>query len=129
MRWLIPILAILAACPSFAANSAVRDGGTIDVGGVTYRLGGIDVPAPDQVCIDDHADSWACGTEARDRLIRLIGDRDVHCEDLGPDAAYKNWHLGTCTAEGQTTSLNQLLVQSGFAVNVASAGQSRFGAD
>src|SRR5271170_7044831 len=109
MRWFIPILAIFAASPSFAANSLVRDGGTVDIGGVTYRLGGIDVPAPDQVCIDDHADSWACGTEARDQLAKLIGDRDVHCEDLGPDTAYKSWHLGTCNAEGQTASLNQLL--------------------
>jgi len=129
MRWFIPILLIFTASPSFAANSLVRNGGTVDVAGVTYRLGGIDVPAPDQVCIDDHADSWACGTEARDQLTRLIGDRDVHCEDLGPDATYKSWHLGTCTIEGQTTSLNQLLVQRGFAVNVALAGQSRFGAD
>jgi endonuclease YncB( thermonuclease family) len=129
MRWLILILAIFAAAPSFAANSLVRDGGTVDVGGVTYRLGGIDVPAPDQVCIDDHADSWGCGAEARDQLAKLIGDHDVHCEDLGPDTAYKNWHLGTCTAEGQTTSLNQLLVQRGFATNIASASQSRFGAD
>jgi endonuclease YncB( thermonuclease family) len=129
MRWPILILAIFAASPSFAGNSLVRDGGTIDVGGVTYRLGGIDAPAPDQVCIDDHADSWACGAEARDQLTSLIGDRDVHCENLGPDPAYKTWHLGTCIAEGQTTSLNQLLVQRGFAVNVTAAGESRFGAD
>ena len=129
MRWLILILAMFVASPSVAGNSQVRDGGALDVGGVTYRLGGIDVPAPDQVCIDDHADSWGCGAEARDQLAKLIGDHDVHCEDLGPDTTYKNWHLGTCTAEGQTTSLNQLLVQRGFATNIASASQSRFGAD
>jgi endonuclease YncB( thermonuclease family) len=129
MRWFVLSLALLTTGPSLAANSAVRDGGTIDVGGVTYRLSGIDAPAADQLCIDDHADSWACGAEARDQLSKLIGDRDVHCEDLGPDAVYKKWHLGICTAQGETASLNQLLVRRGFAMNVASAGESRFGQD
>jgi endonuclease YncB( thermonuclease family) len=126
MRWLILILAIFAARQSLAANSVVRDGGAIDVVGVTYRLGGIDAPAADQVCIDDHADSWACGAETRDQLTALIGDRDVHCEDLGTDTAYSKWHVGICTAGADTTSLNQLLVRRGLAVNSASAGQSRF---
>lgn len=129
MRWFILILAIFAISPSFAANSVVRDAGTIDVGGVTYRLGGIDAPAPDQVCIDDHADSWGCGVEARDQLASLIGDRDVRCEDLGADKTYPKWHLGICTAGNDTTSLNQLLVRRGFAINSASGGTSRFGDD
>jgi endonuclease YncB( thermonuclease family) len=129
MRWFILILTIFAASPSLAANSTVRDAGTVDVGGVTYQFGGIDAPAPDQSCIDDHADSWACGTEARDQLTALIGGRDVHCEDLGSDTAYPKWHLGICTAGNDTASLNQLLVRRGLAVNSASGGTSRFGAD
>jgi endonuclease YncB( thermonuclease family) len=129
MRWFILTLAISAANPSFAANSAVRDAATIDVGGVTYRLGSIDAPAPDQVCIDEHADSWACGADARDQLAGLIGDRDVRCEDLGPDATYKNWHLGICTAGDDAASLNQLLVRRGLAVNSAPAAQAKFGED
>jgi len=129
MRWLIVILAMFAASQSFAANSVVRDGGTIDVNGVTYRLGGIDAPAADQVCIDDHADSWACGAEARDQLASLIGSHDVRCEDLGTDVTYTKWHVGICTAGEDATSLNQLLARRGLAVNSASAGQSRFGDD
>ena len=50
---------------------------------VTYRLDGVDAPALDQMCIDEHADVWACGLEARDQLSRLIGGREVRCEDLG----------------------------------------------
>lgn len=127
MRWLILTLAMFAASPSLAANSTVRDAGTIDVGGVTYRLGGIDAPAPDQVCIDDHADSWACGAEGRDQLTSLIGGRDVRCEDLGADTTYNKWHLGICTAGDDAKSLNQLLVRRGLAV--AAAGQGRFAED
>ena len=129
MRWFVLSLTLLATGPSLAANSAIRDGGTVDVGGVTYRLGGIDAPAADQLCIDDHADSWACGADARDQLAKLIADRDVHCEDLGPDAIYKKWHLGICTVQGETASLNQLLVRRGFAMNVASTGTNRYGQD
>jgi endonuclease YncB( thermonuclease family) len=129
MRWLFPILAIFAASQSFAADLVVRDGGSIDLGGVTYRLDGIDAPALDQVCIDDHADSWACGVEARDQLTRLIGDHQVHCDDVGPDKTYKKWHLGICTTAGETASLNQLLVQRGFAMNLASAARGKFGED
>ncbi len=124
MRWFILALAMFTAGPSFAANSTVRGAGAITVGGVTYRLAGIDAPAPDQLCIDDHADSWACGIEARDQLIGLIGDRDVRCQDLGPDATYSKWHAGICTAGDDTTSLNQLLVRRGLAINSATAGPS-----
>jgi len=35
---------------------------------VTYRLDGIDAPAPDQICIDDHADTWCVRVDARDQL-------------------------------------------------------------
>jgi endonuclease YncB( thermonuclease family) len=129
MRWFILILTILAAGPTSAAAPTVRDGGTIDLGDATYRLDGIDVPAFDQICIDDHADPWACGVEARDQLAGLINGREVHCEDLGPDGSYRKWRLGLCTAEGETTSLNQLLVRRGFALNMAAAAGSRFGPD
>ncbi|MFZ0809544.1 thermonuclease family protein [Bradyrhizobium sp.] len=129
MRWFILSLAMFAASPSFAANSAVRDADTIDVGGTTFRLSGIDAPAPDQACIDDHADSWACGADARDQLTRLIGNRDVHCEDLGADGTYKKWHVGICTAGDDATSLNQLLIRKGFALNLAAGAQAKFGED
>jgi len=128
MRWFILILTIFAAEAAFAASPSIRDGGTIDLGEVTYRLGGIDAPAFDQTCIDDHADGLTCGIEARDRLAGLINGRDVRCEDLGADQTYAKWHIGVCTAEGETTSLNQLLVRGGFAMNAADAG-NRFASD
>jgi endonuclease YncB( thermonuclease family) len=126
MRWFILILSVFAGSQSFAESPGIRDGGTIDLGDMTYRLDGIDAPAFDQICIDDHADSWACGVDARDQLAQLIGGREVRCQDLGPDATYKKWHLGVCTVEGEATSLNQLLVRQGFALNFASSSANRF---
>jgi len=126
MRWLILILAIFAAGQSLASSPVIRDGGAIDVADVTYRLDGIDPPSLDQICIDDHADTWACGIDARDQLGRLINGREVRCEDLGPDATYKKWHVGSCTVEGETASLSQLLVRQGLALNLEPSARGRF---
>jgi endonuclease YncB( thermonuclease family) len=129
MRWFILTLLVFAASQSFAASPIVRDGGTIELTDATYRLDGIDAPAFDQLCIDDHADSWTCGVEARDQLASLIGGREVHCEDLGTDATTKNRHVGICTVEGETLSLNQLLVRQGFALNFEPSAKGRFRED
>jgi endonuclease YncB( thermonuclease family) len=129
MRWFILILVILSASPGFASSPIVRDGGSIELADATYRLDGIDAPALDQFCIDDHADAWACGVDARDQLTSLIGGREVSCEDLGFDAPYTKWHIGVCTVEGETASLNQLLVRQGFAVNFEPSARGLFKAD
>ena len=120
---------VLPASQSSAATAIVRDGSTLQLGNVTYRLDGIDVPTVDQFCIDEHADSWTCGIEARDQLAKLIGGKQVRCDDLGPDPAYKKRRIGVCKIEGETTSLSQLLVRNGFALNVEASASGRFKAD
>ena len=125
MRFLILILAVLWASQSWAAGAVVKDGGTLQLAGVTYRLDGIDAPELDQMCIDEHADAWACGVEARDQLTKLIGGRAVRCEDLGR-TPYRSRHIGICTVEGETATLNQLLVRQGFALNFEPYARGRF---
>jgi endonuclease YncB( thermonuclease family) len=123
------VMAVLFASQSRADSTIAKDGGTVALAGVTYRLDGIDAPAFDQICIDEHADPWACGVEARDQLAKLIGSRPVRCEDLGLDPTSRKRHIGTCTVEGETTSLNQLLVRRGFALNFEPPGTKRFKQD
>jgi endonuclease YncB( thermonuclease family) len=112
----ILILATLPATPSLAADATAKDGNNIQLGDVTFRLDGIEAPAFDQMCIDEHADAWACGAAARDQLTKLIGDKPVRCDDLGADPSFKRRRLGVCTVEGAGTSLNQQLVQDGLAL-------------
>ena len=128
VRSFILILAVLSASQGRAAGPVVRDGGTIQLADLTYRLDGIDAPELDQICIDEHADPWACGVEARDQLSKLIGGREVRCEDLGP-GPYKKRHIGICTVEGEGVSLNQLLVRQGFALNFEPYARGRFKED
>jgi endonuclease YncB( thermonuclease family) len=123
------LLTLLSTSQSWAANAVIRDGSTLQLGNVTYRLDGIDAPAFDQLCIDEHADTWTCGIEARDQLTKLIGGRQVRCDDLGADPSARKRHLGACKIEGETTSLSQLLVGQGFALNVESSATGRFQTD
>lgn len=128
LLWLASaIVLVLSLVPFFgtarAATTVVRDGDTIQLGDVSFRLDGADAPELDQVCIDDHADPIACGLDARDQLTRLIDGRPVHCDDLGPDKIFRNRHLGVCRVEGDAASLNQQLVQKGLAVSVEPAAK------
>ena len=129
MRALVLMLAALSATQGWAAEAIVRDGGTVQLADMTYRLDGIDAPELDQICIDEHADPWACGVEARDQLAKLIGSRQVLCEDLGLGAIYKNRHIGICTIEGEKATLNQLIVRQGFALNFEPYARERFRED
>ena len=120
LRHFFPLIlgAILLQAPARAATAIVHDGDTIQLGEITYRLDGIDAPELDQTCIDDHADPWSCGIDARDQLTKLINGRNVHCDDLGIDKTTKKRHVGVCTVEGESTSLNLELARQGLAISV-----------
>jgi len=127
MRLAVVMLALsLSASSGWAANATVKDGATLQLGGVTYRLDGVDAPEFDQICLDDHADPWTCGVEARDQLTKLIEARGVHCEDLGADKIIPRRHAGLCTVDGETISLSQLLVRQGFALNAEPSAKGHF---
>ena len=130
LRSVIPMLGmLLLATPVRAASPIVRDANTIQLGETTYRLDGVDAPELDQICIDDHADPWSCGVDARDQLTRLVGAHPIHCDDLGPDKAHRKRHLGLCTVQGETSSLNQQLIRLGFAMNFQPSAKSQFDKD
>jgi endonuclease YncB( thermonuclease family) len=122
-------LIVICTIPAPAGTAVIHDGDTIQVGDVTFRLDGIDAPEFDQTCIDDHADPWSCGLDARDQLTKLIGGRTVHCDDLGVDKIFKRRHLGLCTIEGEATSLNQQLVRQGLALSADGSGKNQFSED
>jgi endonuclease YncB( thermonuclease family) len=125
--WLFLFVGVVfSISPGWAATASVKDGNTIQLGEMTYRLDGIEAPELDQTCINDQADPWTCGIEAREQLTRLIGGRAVHCDDLGPDKTFKKRHIGLCTVEGETASLSQQLVRTGFALDFEPSAKGRF---
>jgi endonuclease YncB( thermonuclease family) len=126
MRLLIVFLALVWAATASAADMVVKDAGTIQLAGTTFRLDGVDAPAIDQICLNEFADAYACGADAREQLVKLIGDHAMRCDDLGPDKSFGKWHDGVCTVEGASVSLNQQIVQKGFALAAASSAKGNF---
>jgi endonuclease YncB( thermonuclease family) len=119
----------VAATPGWAAEATITDGSTLIVDGVTYRLEGIAAPQTDQTCLDDKGAAWTCGVEARDRLREHAGKRAVRCTDRGADSFIHKKRIGECFVEGETTSLNQWMVQQGWALNADRSAKGRFKAD
>jgi endonuclease YncB( thermonuclease family) len=113
---LVSFLASSGPVSALTGAATVRDGNSIQLGDVTYRLDGVDAPELDQVCIDNHADTWTCGIEARDQLAKLINKRTVRCDDVGPEKSFGKRHRAICTAEGDKASLNEQLIKLGFAL-------------
>jgi endonuclease YncB( thermonuclease family) len=129
MRAIIVAVSIVLTTPGWALDLTVKDANSLQLGGIAYRLDGIDAPELDQMCVNDQADQWACGIDTRDSVAKLIGSRDLSCKDLGPDAGYKGRRIGLCVIAGEPISLNQTLVREGLAINADSPGKERFAAD
>jgi endonuclease YncB( thermonuclease family) len=128
MRALMTAALIAAVTPSLAAEATVTDGNTLVLDAVVYRLDGISAPQTDQTCVDEKGAAWTCGVDARDRLQEHVRKRDVRCTDRGADSNYRVTRIGECWVADEPTSLNQWMVQQGWALNDRSA-KGRFKAD
>ena len=91
--------------------AVVNDGDSITLGKERVRLSGIDAPEYSQVCQRDGAD-YACGKQAREALVQLIGRRPVSCSGISRDR-YRRF-LGECTAGD--VDLNRAQIAAGWAV-------------
>lgn len=107
----------LASCSAAASSETfwgigqAKDGDSLMVGSREVRLFGIDAPEFDQQC-KRAGRSWACGSEARERLSQLATGRDVRCVSVETDQYGR--FLSRCSAGG--TDLNRAMVASGYAV-------------
>jgi endonuclease YncB( thermonuclease family) len=109
-----------------AAEAIITDGDTLLLNGRPYRLDGIDAPETDQVCLDENGSVWACGIQAREELKKFVGKRHVRCDGKKFDTVYRNRLAAVCLVEGETMSLNQWVVQSGWALNFEPYAKGRF---
>ena len=89
----------------------ISDGDSITLGTERIRMRGIDAPEYTQTCRRNGAD-YACGTLARQSLVRLIAGRPVTCSGWQRDRYGRL--LGDCKAGG--TDLNRAQVEAGWAV-------------
>jgi endonuclease YncB( thermonuclease family) len=117
IKFAIALLMGLVACTAHAAEPIsgqprIVDGDTLVIGNTKIRLASIDAPESDQVCLDADRKRWACGIEARDRLVAHIGNRSISCTPTGSDTYGRT--LAVCTVAG--ADLNAWMVRQGWAL-------------
>ena len=107
--------ALVETC--WAGDVTIKDGDTILIDGKTCRLDAIDAPELDQVCLDEHGGGVPCGREARERLAQFIGGRAVHCEDNGPDPAFRKRRICIdCLSIGKVARWGQIRPQDALSL-------------
>ena len=82
------VLAVLSAATfalfAFAPAARADDADTLTIGGIVYRLDGIDAPELDQNCLDEIGEVYPCGQLAVEALKRFIAGRPIHATISAP---------------------------------------------
>lgn len=106
-----PPVAQMPSAPPLSGIARVIDGDTIEVRGTHVRLNGIDAPESKQTC-EANGQSYACGEQATDALIVLLGARPVECTERSRDRYQRI--VATCHVD--STDIGGWMVEHGWAV-------------
>jgi endonuclease YncB( thermonuclease family) len=90
----------------------IREADQIQIGSARIRLGGIDAPSTDQLCLNTHGERWACGVAARDELIKHVGTRSWTCQTRATDRRGRT--VARCQVDGE--DIQKWLAASGWAL-------------
>src|SRR3954452_14779608 len=97
----------------------IRDGDQIVIGNSRIRLGGIDAPSTDQLCLNTKGERWACGVAARDELIKHVGNRSWTFHTRATDR--RGRIVARCEVDGE--DIQKWLVGNGWALSYARSSQ------
>lgn len=75
----------LAEAADITGNAKVRAGDAVVIGNTRIRLGGIDAPAVDQLCLNTKTERWTCGVAARDELAKYAEGKSWACHTRSID--------------------------------------------
>ena len=90
----------------------IREADQVTIGSTRIRLGGIDAPSTDQLCLNTKGERWACGTAARDELIKHVGNRSWTCQTRTIDRRGRT--VARCQVDGE--DIQKWLVSNGWAL-------------
>jgi endonuclease YncB( thermonuclease family) len=100
-----------APAADLSGRATVVDGDSLQMGGASIRIFGIDAPEGRQTCAREGR-SWDCGETAARELRTLIGTRTLHCTERDIDTYGRI--VAVCT-NGET-DLGAAMVRAGFAL-------------
>src|ERR1700677_4313705 len=104
LKFFLPAIALLllpaiADAADITGVPKIREGDSITIGNTRIRLGGIDSPSVDQLCLNNSGERWTCGAAARDELIKYADNKAWTCHVERVDRRGRN--VGRCTVDGE----------------------------
>jgi endonuclease YncB( thermonuclease family) len=109
------LLPALAQAADISGVPKIREGDQVTIGSSRIRLGGIDAPSVDQLCLDTQGERWTCGVAARDELIHHAADKTWTCHVSQVDRRGRS--VARCEVDGE--DIQQWMVKNGWALSYA----------
>jgi endonuclease YncB( thermonuclease family) len=117
IRFLPAIVLVLLPAMAEAADITgvpkIREGDHIQIGNTRIRLGGIDAPSVDQLCLNTQGERWTCGVAARDELIKHTDNKSWTCHPR-QTVDRRGRTVARCEVEGE--DIQKWLVRNGWAL-------------
>jgi endonuclease YncB( thermonuclease family) len=107
------LLPAIANAADISGVAKVRQGDLVQIGNSRIRLGGIDAPSVDQLCLNNKGQRWTCGVAARDALIKHADNGTWTCHVRQTD--HRGRLVARCEVGGE--DIQKWLVQSGWALS------------
>jgi endonuclease YncB( thermonuclease family) len=109
---LLLTLPAIAQAADVTGVPKIREGDQIQIGNSRIRLGGIDAPSVDQLCLNNAGERWTCGVAARDELIKHVGNKSWSCHARTTDRRGRT--VARCEVEGE--DIQKWMVSNGWAL-------------
>ena len=120
MKFLLAIAVLLLPAMAEAADITgvpkIREGDHIQIGNTRIRLGGIDAPSVDQLCLNTQGERWTCGVAARDELIKYADNKSWTCHTR-QTIDRRGRTVARCEVDGE--DIQKWLVRNGWALSYA----------
>jgi endonuclease YncB( thermonuclease family) len=106
-------LPALAHAADVSGIAKVREGDQVNIGNSRIRLGGIDAPSVDQLCLNNSGERWTCGIAARDELIKHTDNKTWSCH-VRQAADRRGRTIARCEVDGE--DIQKWMVRNGWAL-------------
>ena len=106
-------LPAMAEAADITGIAKIREGDQIVIGNSRIRLGGIDAPSVDQLCLNTKGERWTCGVAARDELIKYTDNKTWTCH-LRQAADRRGRQVARCEVDGE--DIQKWMVKNGWAL-------------
>jgi endonuclease YncB( thermonuclease family) len=121
MKFLLALVLLLlpaiAAAADISGTPKIREGDQIQIGTARIRLGGIDAPSVDQLCLNTKGERWTCGVAARDELIHHTDNKSWTCHVSQTER--RGRQVARCEVDGE--DIQKWMVRNGWALSYTRA--------